>query len=86
MGFFLKGSSVDKRDGSQASSSNSSTSLAHRAIESFNNKVQSLSTKLPKKAWQEEVTSDDEGEVTNVGLLLLAIQVSLGRTCLWKQD
>ena len=40
---------------------NSHQSLAHRAIESFNNKVQSLSSKLPKKAWQDEPTSDDEG-------------------------
>ena len=39
----------------------SGSSLALRAIESFNNKVQSLSTKLPKKAWQEDITSDDEG-------------------------
>ena len=37
------------------------TSLAHRAMESFSNKVQSLSTKLPKKAWQEDMVSDDEG-------------------------
>lgn len=50
-----------KMNGSSPSSSNSG-SLAHRAIESFNNKVQSRSTKLPKKAWQEEVTSDDEGK------------------------
>lgn len=42
---------------------NSHHSLAHRAIESFNHKVQSLSSKLPKKAWQEEPTSDDEGEI-----------------------
>ena len=48
--------------GSQESSSTTPTSLAHRAIESFSNKVQSLSTKLPKKAWQEDATSDDEGE------------------------
>ena len=41
---------------------NSHQSLAHRAIESFNNKVQSLSSKLPKKAWQDEPTSDDEGK------------------------
>ena len=41
---------------------NSHHSLAHRAIESFNNKVQSLSSKLPKKAWQDDPTSDDEGE------------------------
>ena len=40
----------------------SGSSLALRAIESFNNKVQSLSTKLPKKAWQEDITSDDEGK------------------------
>jgi len=40
------------------------TSLAHRAIESFNNKVQSLSTKLPKKAWQDDLGSDDEGIAT----------------------
>lgn len=40
---------------------NSHQSLAHRAIESFNNKVQSLSSKLPKKAWQDEPLSDDEG-------------------------
>ncbi|XP_040569393.2 LOW QUALITY PROTEIN: tyrosine-protein phosphatase non-receptor type 4-like [Lepeophtheirus salmonis] len=39
----------------------SSGSLAHRAIESFNHRVQSLSTKLPKKAWQEDIMSDDEG-------------------------
>ncbi len=51
--------------GGGGSGSNSTVSLAHRALESFNNKVQSLSTKLPKKAWQEEVTSDDEGEQTN---------------------
>ncbi|CAB4065164.1 PTPN4 [Lepeophtheirus salmonis] len=38
----------------------SSGSLAHRAIESFNHRVQSLSTKLPKKAWQEDIMSDDE--------------------------
>ena len=47
--------------GERSSNNSMSSSLAHRAIESFNNKVQSLSTKLPKKAWQEEVTSDDEG-------------------------
>ena len=47
---------------STGSGSNSTVSLAHRAIESFNNKVQSLSTKLPKKAWQDDVTSDDDGE------------------------
>eukprot|EP00095_Tigriopus_kingsejongensis_P005119 snap_masked-scaffold759_size101470-processed-gene-0.15 protein:Tk05119 transcript:snap_masked-scaffold759_size101470-processed-gene-0.15-mRNA-1 annotation:"hypothetical protein Y032_0012g1687" len=52
--------------------SNSNSSLAHRAMETFNHKVQSLSTKLPKKAWQEEepgrdatdhhrLPSDDEG-------------------------
>ena len=46
---------------STGSGSNSTVSLAHRAIENFNNKVQSLSTKLPKKAWQDEVTSDDDG-------------------------
>ena len=43
----------------------SGSSLALRAIESFNNKVQSLSTKLPKKAWQEDITSDDEGKGFN---------------------
>ena len=55
--------------GSNAGSGGSSSSLAHRAMESFNHRVQSLSTKLPKKAWQEEETtgereraSDDEGE------------------------
>ena len=48
---------------SSGSGSNSTVSLAHRAIESFNNKVQSLSTKLPKKAWQDEITSDDDGEL-----------------------
>lgn len=58
----------------------SSTSLAHRAFESLNNKVQSLSTKLPKKAWEEEpdevdrpdrgaLHSDDEGRLS---LLLLS--------------
>ena len=46
-------------------SNHSHSSLAHRAMESFNNKVQSLSTKLPKKAWQEEVVSDDEGIFKN---------------------
>ena len=45
----------------QHSTTTSGSSLALRAIESFNNKVQSLSTKLPKKAWQEDITSDDEG-------------------------
>jgi hypothetical protein len=45
-----------------ASASPSTASLAHRAIESFNNKVQSLSTKVPKRAWQDETAaSDDEG-------------------------
>ena len=44
-----------------ATTTTSGSSLALRAIESFNNKVQSLSTKLPKKAWQEDITSDDEG-------------------------
>ena len=53
---------------STGSGSNSTVSLAHRAIESFNNKVQSLSTKLPKKAWQDEVTSDDDGEWVGIGL------------------
>ena len=43
-------------------SGGSASSLAHRAMESFNHRVQSLSTKLPKKAWQEEAASDDEGE------------------------
>ena len=46
----------------ETSSHSSHQSLAHRAIESFNNKVQSLSSKLPKKAWQEDPTSDDEGK------------------------
>ena len=55
-----RGQDLNGSSWSQTSSS-TSQSLAHRAIESFNNKVQSLSTKLPKKAWQEEVTSDDEG-------------------------
>lgn len=52
------------QDGSSRTSQESTTptSLAHRAIESFSNKVQSLSTKLPKKAWQEDATSDDEGK------------------------
>lgn len=45
----------------QEEAANTSQSLAHRAIESFNNKVQSLSTKLPKKAWQEDGNSDDDG-------------------------
>ena len=45
-----------------ATPTNSHTSLAHRAIESFNHRVQSLSSKLPKKAWADEPTSDDEGE------------------------
>ena len=45
-----------------ATPTNSHTSLAHRAIESFNNKVQSLSHKMPKKAWADERTSDDEGK------------------------
>ena len=59
--------SVPKRGQQQPTSdlevtpTNSHQSLAHRAIESFNNKVQSLSSKLPKKAWQDEPTSDDEG-------------------------
>jgi len=47
--------------GTSGSTTTGGQSLAHRAIESFNNKVQSLSTKLPKKAWQEDVVSDDEG-------------------------
>ena len=53
-----------KRGQKEETSSHSSShqSLAHRAIESFNNKVQSLSSKLPKKAWQEDPTSDDEGK------------------------
>jgi len=57
--------SVPKRGQQQSdlevTPTNSHQSLAHRAIESFNNKVQSLSSKLPKKAWQDEPTSDDEG-------------------------
>ncbi len=62
------GNSVPKRGQQQIATTeentptNSHQSLAHRAIESFNNKVQSLTTKLPpKKAWQDEPTSDDEG-------------------------
>ena len=51
-----------QKDETQTNSS-SHSSLAHRAIESFNNKVQSLSSKLPKKAWQEDPTSDDEGKI-----------------------
>ena len=49
--------------GTSGSTTTGGQSLAHRAIESFNNKVQSLSTKLPKKAWQEDVVSDDEGNL-----------------------
>ncbi|TRY74737.1 hypothetical protein TCAL_07031 [Tigriopus californicus] len=63
----LKRGSVDAN-----SMTASSSSLAHRAFESLNNKVQSFSTKLPKKAWEEETDgvdrpdraalhSDDEG-------------------------
>ena len=51
------------QDSSSRNSQDSSTSLAHRAMESFSNKVQSLSTKLPKKAWQEDMASDDEGKL-----------------------
>ena len=47
-----------------ATPTNSHTSLAHRAIESFNNKVQSLSHKMPKKAWADDRASDDEGKVS----------------------
>ena len=57
------GGGVGSGGASIGSGSNSTVSLAHRAIESFNNKVQSLSTKLPKKAWQDDVTSDDDGEL-----------------------
>ena len=57
------GGEVGSGGPSIGSGSNSTVSLAHRAIESFNNKVQSLSTKLPKKAWQDDVTSDDDGEL-----------------------
>ena len=49
-----------------APATTSGSSLALRAIESFNNKVQSLSTKLPKKAWQEDITSDDEGKINSL--------------------
>ena len=58
-----QGGGVGSGGASIGSGSNSTVSLAHRAIESFNNKVQSLSTKLPKKAWQDDVTSDDDGEL-----------------------
>lgn len=53
---------VPKRgqDAGDVTPTNSHQSLAHRAIESFNHKVQSLSSKMPKKAWAES-TSDDEG-------------------------
>jgi len=56
--------------GSQGSLGSGSSSLAHRALESFSSRVQSLSTKLPKRAWTEEgsagpaggTTSDDDGK------------------------
>ena len=56
----------DETQTNSSSHSSSHQSLAHRAIESFNNKVQSLSSKLPKKAWQEDPTSDDEGKIRSV--------------------
>ena len=63
----VSAASVPKRGQQQTdldvTPTNSHQSLAHRAIESFNNKVQSLSSKLPKKAWQDEPTSDDEGMI-----------------------
>ena len=56
----------DETQTNSSSHSSSHQSLAHRAIESFNNKVQSLSSKLPKKAWQEDPTSDDEGKIQEI--------------------
>ena len=58
----IQNQSQQHRDTAAATNNTSGSSLALRAIESFNNKVQSLSTKLPKKAWQEDITSDDEGK------------------------
>ena len=59
-----------QKDENNSSSHSSHQSLAHRAIESFNNKVQSLSSKLPKKAWQEDPTSDDEGKTIFFGNII----------------
>ena len=54
-----------KDGGNHSAGSNSSTSLAHRAIESLNHRVQSFSTKLPKKAWQEENPVNGNGKKSN---------------------
>ena len=39
----------------------SRVSLAVRAYESFNNRVQSLGGRAPRKAWADESVSDDDG-------------------------
>ena len=70
----------DETQTNSSSHSSSHQSLAHRAIESFNNKVQSLSSKLPKKAWQEDPTSDDEGKIRSV---LQEIHILFSRKMVW---
>jgi len=41
---------------------NGNATTPSRTIESLNNKVQSFSFKVPKKAWQGDLGSDDEGK------------------------